>query len=380
MNLDFSKIKIKYDKMRTKMNTVAVVVAFLLTMTFSLQAQTNPAFKSFERFFVQPKHYVAGFTSTPPVIDGNIDEKIWEQAVWTDEFRDIEGELSDRPLPYYNTRVKMLWDKDYLYIAAYLKDKHVWANLKERDQIVYHDNDFEVFIDPHNSGVRYFEYEINALNTIFDLYLGKPYRTGGDILIPWNSDNMKNAIRIMGTLNDPSDEDEGWTVEWAIPFKDMGVSSPKNNNIWRLGFSRVEWDTEISGGKYVKKTDSNGKNLPENNWVWSPTGAIDMHMPERWGYIQFSEVETGKTLPEFVLPYGELQRQYLWLGFYKQREYHKKHQKYASSLGELGLTSKVTIDGSSNILTLEATSKQFTLTISDSKNAGLQINNDGLVN
>ena len=28
----------------------------------------------------------------------------------------------------------------------------------------------------------------------------------------------------------------------------------------------------------------------EDNWVWSPQGEIAMHLPERWGFLQFSEV------------------------------------------------------------------------------------------
>ena len=28
-------------------------------------------------------------------------------------------------------------------------------------------------------------------------------------------------------------------------------------------------------------------NLPEDNWVWSPQGAINMHLPERWGRLRF---------------------------------------------------------------------------------------------
>jgi hypothetical protein len=355
----------------------SLLTLFTLTV-LSVNAQSNSEFNGFERFFVQPKSYVIAYTSTPPVIDGNMDEKIWETAAWTEAFRDIEGELSDRPLPYYKTQAKMLWDNNYLYIAAQLEDKHIWANLKKRDEIVYNDNDFEVFIDPRNSGHRYFEYEINALNTVFDLLLIKPYRAGSNFLISWDSKGLKHAVKIKGTLNDPSDEDEGWTVEMAIPFKDINAS-PKDSSIWRLGFSRVEWDTEIVDGKYVKKTNAKGKNLPENNWVWSPQGAIDMHMPERWAYIQFSKAETDTPLPEFELPYSERQRQYLWLVYYKQQKYRQDHKKYAQLLKDLRITSKVQIDGKTNTLTLEATSNQFIATISDSSKSFIHINNEGLV-
>ena len=60
------------------------------------------------------------------------------------------------------------------------------------------------------------------------------------------------------------------------------MKRPAAGDEWRLNFSRVEWLTDIFGGKYVKVPDKR-----EDNWVWSPQGLIDMHVPEHWGYVQF---------------------------------------------------------------------------------------------
>ncbi|MDR1594972.1 MAG: carbohydrate-binding family 9-like protein [Prevotellaceae bacterium] len=329
-----------------------------------------------EDFFVTPESYVAAYAVNPPKIDGNINEDVWATAVWTNAFLDIEG--ASKPLPYYATRAKMLWDNDYLYIAASMEDKHVWANLTERDQIIYADNDFEVFIDPANTGHNYYEFEVNAYNTMFDLFLTKPYRSGAHVLISWDSKRLLHAIAIKGTLNNPADEDEGWTVEIAIPFKDIS-DTPKNGNIWRIGFSRVEWDTHVVDGKYVKQTDNNGKSLPERNWVWSPTGAINMHMPERWGYLQFSTQKAGEQLPAFEMPYSESQSRYLWMIFYRQQQYHQKNGAYATSLNELSLPEVVTVAGKSNTLSIVATPFQFIASISDDTGKSVRISNEGKI-
>jgi hypothetical protein len=335
-------------------------------------------FKEFERMFVQPKHYVVSYTATPPLIDGNIDEESWSAAAWTDDFRDIEGKLSQRPLPYYATKAKMLWDRDYLYVAAKLDDEHVWGTLDRHDQIVYYDNDFEVFIDPGNTAHNYFEIEINALNTIFDLFLTKPYRSGAHLLIAWDCRDLKHAVKINGTLNNPNDTDRGWTVEMAIPFKSLD-NVPQAGNIWRINFSRVEWDTQVKDKQYVKKTDASGRTLPENNWVWSPQGAIDMHRPERWGYLLFAQPENGAQLPEFQLPYAELQRQWLWFVFYKQQKYRDEHHKYALTLQELGIPSEVAVNGVANRLSMDATAMQFTAVIACENQPPVFINNEGQV-
>ena len=93
-----------------------------------------------------PKRYVCCRAAGPVVIDGRIDEPAWADAPWTDFFVDIEGGI--KPRPRFTTRARMLWDEAYFYIAAELEEPHVWGTLKDRDQIVFYDNDFEVFISP----------------------------------------------------------------------------------------------------------------------------------------------------------------------------------------------------------------------------------------
>jgi hypothetical protein len=79
------------------------------------------------------------------------------------------------------------------------------------------------------------------------------------------------------------------------------------------------------------------------------------------------------------LPYSEMQRQYLWLIFYRQQEYNRQNRKYSSSLAELGIDPTVEINGKVNSLSIESTSAQFTATVSDSINKTIRINNEGMV-
>jgi hypothetical protein len=61
------------------------------------------------------------------------------------------------------------------------------------------------------------------------------------------------------------------------------VVRPQIGQEWRINFSRVEWRTNVENGKYVKVAA-----LPEDNWVWSPQGLINMHVPDRWGFVKFA--------------------------------------------------------------------------------------------
>ena len=65
-----------------------------------------------------------------------------------------------------------------------------------------------------------------------------------------------------------------------------------------MDFSRVEYEVDVVDGRYVKRCDpATGKPLPEHNWLWAPTGVIDIHMPEMWGYLTFTKAGEAYPLP-----------------------------------------------------------------------------------
>jgi hypothetical protein len=354
---------------------------FTLLLLSQYIAFAQPKFSGMEHLFTQPKQYTVVYNATAPIIDGKLDDKVWQNIPWTDKFVDIEGDK--KPLPLWNTRTKMTWDDKGLYIAAELLEPHVWAYLKNYDDIVFYDNDFEIFIDPDNDTHQYYEFEVNALNTMFDLFMPKPYRNSSGPMIVYNAPGMKWAVDVQGTINDPSDIDKGWTTEIFIPFGavNIGVNPkvPLDGEFWRINFSRVEWLTEIKDDKYVKLKDANGKVLPEHNWVWSPQGVVNMHFPERWGYLFFSKPEGGSKTNNNSLPYSEEQKKYLWHVYYLQKEYLQKNKTYASNLSQLGIQdSTFDLKGFENKLWMEATSRQFMVYISNDQHT-FSLNDEGLV-
>ena len=280
-----------------------------------------------------PRGYVCHRARTPIKIDGKLDDPAWADAAWSEPFVDIEGDA--QPRPRFRTRMKMLWDDECLYVAAELEEPHLWATLTEHDAVIFEDHDFEMFLDPDGDNQNYCELELNAKNTTWDLLLTKPYRANGRPINNWEIAGLRTAVHLDGTLNDPRDVDRGWTVEIAWPWKGLKELTsapvpPVDGNQWRVNFSRVEWDMEIVEGKYRKV-----KGRPEHNWVWSPQGVIDMHRPERWGYVQFSTEKPGSTPfrpdPERHVRDG-LQRV-----FEAQRDRWEKNGTYAASPAELNL-------------------------------------------
>ena len=280
-----------------------------------------------------PRSYICPPAAVAPVIDGRLDDPAWAAAPWTAAFVDIAG--PSQAHPYHDTRVKMTWDNECFYIGARLEEPHVWATLTARDAVIYQDNDFEVFIDPDGDNHLYYELEINALGTEWDLLVVKPYRDGGPAINAWDIQGLRTAVSVEGTLNDPADLDQGWSVEMAIPWKVLAQAAgrpapPRPGDVWRVNFSRVQWRTRIAGDVYVKEPG------PEHNWVWSPQGLVAMHYPEMWGAVEFGG--TGAPAPtdnpeHMVMTVGAR----LMPVYYLQRLHQQKHGRYAADLAALGL-------------------------------------------
>lgn len=329
----------------------------------------------YKNLLTDPEGYVVYRATSPITIDGIPNEDAWQNAPVIDNFSDISGE--GFPPPLYRTSARILWDDEYLYIAAELEEPNVWAYITKHDEIIYQNPDFEVFIDYDNDGQNYFEMEVNAIGTIFDLFLTKPYYTlhGTFANFAWDVSGIRFATHINGTLNDDSDNDEGWSVEFAIP-KNNFANSFKNHLTagcyWRLGFSRVEWQTQNIDGKISRKQSKTGSYLPEYNWTWPATGQINMHMPERWNYLYFSNKAAGTDT--FRYPDDHNIEKLLWAIYYAQHDQHDAAGKYFKKLRNLNLDKEdLALLPDGDELSMEATTNKFEVTVTKADNSSVSV-------
>ena len=344
------------------MKNLFFTVAALMLASSAVIGQ--PLFKKYEAMLTDPYVYDCYRTTEKIKIDGKLNEKSWQAAKPTEEFSDIRGE--GYPEPTKKTSARLLWDDDYLYIGAAIEEDNIIARLTQRDTIIYHDNDFEVFIDPDGDGLHYFEIETNARGVVFDLMLDKGYRSGGSFFIPWNCEGLQLAVSHDGTLNKPADKDKAWYVEMAIPFAALkrDFNDPRDYKVWRLNFSRVEWLKQ--GG-------------PEENWVWCPTGRVDMHMPERWGFLRFCDQTVGTGSANEAESLDKNAYKLLWAMFYAQMDRKSAKNNYLRTAEDFLLTEdelKALPEGGE--ITVEATANAFDIAITlPSRGERYTVNQDG---
>ena len=113
---------------------------------------------------------------------------------------------------------------------------------------------------------------------------------------------------------------------------------PRNGDQWRVNFSRVQWGHRIVVGRYVRVPGKKERtdDFHEDNWVWSPQGVINMHRPETWGYVQFSDRSAGSDVPFAGDPTARM-RHLLHRVLYAQEQHRLERGACAARLEDLGL-------------------------------------------
>ena len=153
---------------------------------------------------------------------------------------------------------------------------------------------------------------------------------------------LKKGVHVDGTINDPGDEDSGWSVELAIPWKVLGQCAhrrvpPDEGDIWNMNFSRVRWDASVEGDRYAKKTDpETDRPVPAHNWVWTPQGIANMHYPEMWGLVMFTNPISAGGNSFSPAPVEEAMWALRKL-YYAEKTHFLQYGRYTAEIARLGL-------------------------------------------
>lgn len=223
--------------------------------------------------------YTIERVSSGITVDGRADEEDWKAAA---PIELIVPWLHDAAEPVQETEVRMLWSATDLFIVYKCADPYIGAEIRDHDGATYLEDTVEIFATPNPDHVfNYYGYEMNVLETLLDyitFWRDGQRLTGG---AGWQSEGVRIATTIDGTLNDHSDRDTGWVLEIAIPFDNFrhlgGRIPPRDGDRWRLNLNRCAGRT---AGQYAM-------------WSDSGTPKPQFHVPERFGIAVFSGRAAG---------------------------------------------------------------------------------------
>jgi len=179
------------------------------------------------------------------VIDGKADEPSWKHATLIDQF--TLPWLGERARPAKTaTRARLLWDDQYLYFTADMDDGDLFADVTEHDGDTWRNDTFELFFRPDADKPGYYEFQINAAGTVFDCFYPKRDLKSIDTQKRVGSFHLECQVVRRGSLNQPDDVDQGWTVEGRIPWTDFLRTGgrPEVGESWRFALCRYDYNRQ----------------------------------------------------------------------------------------------------------------------------------------
>lgn len=206
-------------------------------------------------------------------IDGELDEPVWQKAPVLDFVTPVTHKK-----PISKTEGRLLFDKRYLYVGFKAYDKDIWSYFKKRDSWTYKEDVLEIFLKTDPSKEPYYNFEINALGTVYDAFTIKRCAGGEDDhrWYRWNCKGLKVGIKIKGTLNNWEDVDEHWQLEVAIPFASLPTLKgkiPKAGDTWLFHLSRYDYSVYLPDGVELSSC--------------APLSKVDFHRYEDWIVLKF---------------------------------------------------------------------------------------------
>ena len=189
-------------------------------------------------------HRVSG----PIAIDAQIDEPAWDRAEKLIVNEHYPPKEPGAPRIQDVATARLLWDQEYLYFAFEMRDRDVWCSYTQRDEPLAREDVIELFVKPRPDSNVYYEFEINPLGVVFDLCWPKRSSRSDNWAKQWNG-NVQLATRVEGTLEDFTDEDQGWVVEGKIPFSDFRPplsGPPAEGERWRGNVCRYNYGVDLT--------------------------------------------------------------------------------------------------------------------------------------
>ena len=165
-----------------------------------------------------------------------------------------------------------------MYVGFEAVDRDVWSFLEARDAPVAREDALEVFFNTHSDGRPYYNIEINAIETVYDAF-SVEYAFAGHThrWKCWDCKGLKKAVTVRGTCNHRWDEDEGWSLEVAIPFNalpSLRGKTPSKDDTWTFLLGRYNYSVYLP---------TEGREIS----CYPMFGGKNFHRQQGWARLEF---------------------------------------------------------------------------------------------
>jgi hypothetical protein len=193
------------------------------------------------------------------VVDGKMDEPVWQRAVSSGAFVDVSTGAANTSFPV-NGLVRMLWDDASMYLFFDVVDADVIGGYQDAKS---QPNKFTSVGSPKLWENDTIEIMTKVFHSQFDRYnqpRGEPNGPFGHE--DWDP-KLKSAVDVRGTLDKSGDRDIGYAVEVQIPwaaFSKAKRTPPQSEDVWRMNFyamqnnGGVSWSPILGQGNFHKAT------------------------------------------------------------------------------------------------------------------------------
>lgn len=171
------------------------------------------------------KNYTINRTSSPPKIDGVLNDTVWQTATKTSNFIEFRPTAGKTFPEYQSSTVQLAYDDQAIYIAGYFKDnpENIMRQFTKRDNFGQNDF-FGIIFNPNNDGQNDTEFFVLSSGTQADA-IASP-SIGEDF--GWNA-VWESATKIV---------DDGWIAEVKIPYAALRFSK-QEHPVWGIQFHRL---------------------------------------------------------------------------------------------------------------------------------------------
>jgi hypothetical protein len=269
-------------------HTVTVTLVSLLCLAAAPTAQAQAPVPGHERTLEVMQLQTGGpGVIRPPVIDGKLDDAVWEQVNASQGFW---CSLQDKP-PTDDTQVLVVMDDNYLYFGFRMYDTEpqtIQSTVTVRDVGLGYNDSITIQLDTFFNRRDISEFSINPGGTQSDDIAG-----GRSGKIEWKGD-WKGAATRTGF---------GWTAEFAIPFAMLNYQD--GDTVFGVNFKRYQsrtreysyWADTTPQGLEEEMGQLTGLVLPSHKqktpWTFMPFVLAGKNIPDEKGDIQDSRLTAG---------------------------------------------------------------------------------------